>query len=147
MSYRYRARKRDIAAFILSKIFVDDVFGPNDGSSDSGIDIWTVSTLAEKFPRYSIEEYSSAVALLASKEHVSLFDMEEDVPSDLQDPRLYRTPKGTEALLEGFYALENRKDRLEQRELYYRKWVPVVTIVLSALAFIISVLNRIFPPK
>jgi len=146
MSYTYRRRKREIAHFILTKIYEDSLYPPNDGPPDYGEQIWSIGTLAKLFPRYTWEEYRGAVQLLEFHEHVSCAPLERDGPMDAP-LQIYRTPVGTEAMFDGFYEKETQRDNLERFELRTRWILPIVSFLFSLAALILSFLNHFYPKK
>ncbi len=145
MSYAYRKKKRKLANFVLTKIYEDSFYPPNSGPPDYFEDYWTISTLAKAFPSRSWEEYRGAVELLLSNRHV-ISRPDRDGPLDKEE-QLFRTAAGMEAVHEGFYDKENQKDSLERFEMRTRWVLPILSILISIVALVISIMNRYYPGK
>ena len=145
MSYAYRKKKRKLANIVLTKIYEDSFYPPNSGPPDYYEHQWTVSTLTKAFPIHSWGEYRGAVELLLANKHV-ISRSDPNGPLD-EEEQLFRTTAGIEAVHEGFYDKENQKDRLEQFEMRTRWVLPIVSILISLVALVISILNRYYPGR
>lgn len=113
---------------------------PNFGPSDYGKFGFAINGLGADYPKYTYDQYESALSLLESNKHVQIQELEDKNP---YDPRslIFPTRKGIEAYYDEYYDKENRKDKLEEDELLYRKYTPLISIIIAIIALIISVIS------
>jgi hypothetical protein len=134
MSYKYRKEKRERAQMILKKLY-EIAKTHFDDINDSYENI-PYSDLADIFGREATTGtlFYSAAMMLFKNEHI------RDKP-DMAGYGIVRiSTQGVDAYNSGFYHLENREDKLKETE-YITKWIfPVISIILSVSAFVISII-------
>lgn len=123
---KYRLKKRLLANKMLELLckdmswYSDPTFSPSDYSTFG----FTVGQLKEAFPKYTYDELDGALALLNVNEQISRQIEMEDNPDDPPE-YIFPTRQGREAYLEGYYIMANRKDKLEQFEIWTRWILPI----------------------
>jgi hypothetical protein len=143
--YTYRKQKRELADIMLETMCKDLSYenDPSFGPSKYVTYGYTLGRFHTECPEYSYEQYDSGLNLLRLNKHVSLTPFDEQ-DQEYPDNAIFPTTLGKEAYMEGFYDKEDRKDQLEERELLYRKWLPLVTFGISLMALTISIITFFF---
>jgi hypothetical protein len=136
MGYFKRVRNRNCAHFILSRlhkqapdqdIFLtkEDWYGP--------IPTLTMEAIQRQTHKYSAVELKRATRLLGEKEHISLTNLGNPMKPDSR-PTLILTINGKDALLDGYYKCENRKDLAETLEVSMKIIFPFVSLFKKSIA-------------
>lgn len=141
---QYRVDKRLLANYLLSKMPKQHFFDPNYGGQDYERDSFTINKFWPKHEKHSYEQIESALELLKFNEHVTTMHP-EPFSGDDNDVLFVLSHKGSEAYNEGFYEKENVKDKLEERELVYRRWLPLASLFFSLVAFFLSLYSFFHP--
>jgi len=145
MSYQYRQAKRILANLILAELAKVE-FDSMDGPDFVFAQYPTANKLTEVLTRYSQQDINAAADLLCFNKHINKEEPSEESPDynyGMGAPYLVITSTGIEAFNEGFYDKENEKDKLETFKLRYDLYFPVVSLILSILAAVLSVITII----
>ncbi|OYU53829.1 MAG: hypothetical protein CFE25_17190 [Chitinophagaceae bacterium BSSC1] len=145
MSYKFRKEKRLLAHKILKYLSDRSYFKSTDLEiiRVSGFykkKIYTPQTILQVrdnvLGKNRFETLMQALRLLEQNNHVIIHE------ENLKDGEIYQcTSLGEGAYLEEYYKIENRRDFLEEFELYTKWLFPSIAILLSLAAFILSILN------
>ena len=131
MSYQYRKAKRLRSHLILKFLYEchkEDLKKPK-GSYVSWHDPYQASAYNES----DISQINGSIQDLKEKAFIGTEPYENFAYCSI-------TEKGIDAYLESLYLVENRKDWLESKE-HITKWIiPVISIILSIGASVISIL-------
>jgi hypothetical protein len=145
MSYQYRKAKRILANLILAELAKIE-FDHMDGPDFIFAQYPTANKLKVVLTNYSHKEINAAADLLYFNKHIQKEEPNEESPDyeyGMGAPYLVITSAGVEAFNEGFYDKENDKDKLETFKLRYDLYFPILSLILSILAAVLSVITII----
>ena len=132
MSYRYRKEKRLRCNKMLEIIYIQfhERFEKNVNSKF----FVPLLSIIKIHNHNENQEYLGSITTLLTNRHIE-FNKEMD--------QIALTATGLEEYKEGFYIVENRKDHLAEIE-KYTKWIfPIITLIISVIALLISLVNFI----
>ena len=132
MSFKYRKEKRLKAHLILERLF-KSMFDKikSEEKPITFVDPFTLMDVTED----EFTSFYGSILLLVENGHIKTKKVEHTTFDTI-----LITEKGMEAYHDGFYLVENRKDRIEGIELTTRWVIPLLSAAFAAAAIIISIL-------
>ena len=125
MSYSYRKKKRIEAHRILKLLKDQQIIALNENNAERAqVKIASLGNSEDD----NFDFYPLVLGMLRANQHIKSGQIHAAI-----------TVKGIDAYNESYYHVENRKDYLESIE-YITKWIiPVISIIISVSAFVISI--------
>jgi hypothetical protein len=150
MSYKYRKYKRSLAHKILGILsdenLRESIFAETTANTGFYNEkryryqkvLWIRNKILGTSPYHNneFEMFMQSLQLLESKQHVV-----RDTTDNGIEASFACTVKGEDAFLEEYYDVENRRDYLEMVELKTKWILPIISLLLSIAALLISYLK------
>jgi hypothetical protein len=145
MSYKIRKINRECADWLLEVLSRDYNTVVDQETHRYKMTDYQKKTLAEimvlsneQRTGFLIDDIERAVRILHRNHHV-IYVYE---PADLLNSTAVCTVEGEDAFDDSYYPVENRKDFLEGIEKYTKSILPLVSVLISIMALVISILGH-----